>query len=765
MFWERAEGAVPSRADEWFTPWRFAAVLAALTCLAYPDVIFGGRAFFHRDFAVFGYPLAYHHRESFWRGEIPLWNPLNICGLPFLAQWNTMALYPLSIFYLLLPLSWSLSMFCLIHFFLAGLGMYFLAQSWTENRFAAAVAGVAFPFNALMLNCLMWPNNIAALAWLPWLVWAGERAWREGGRWLLWAALVGSLQMLSGAPEVILLTWVLLAALLAGQMTLNSKERWRMARRFAFLVLWVAGLAAAQLLPFLDLLAHSQRGKSFADSLWSMPAWGWANYLVPLFRNYPTPHGVYAQPEQFWIASYYMGIAVTALALLGLAQARQPRVFLLIAITAFCLLMALGKHGVLYSALKRVVPGIGFMRYPVKFVLLPTFILPLLAGLGLARALGAQEIDWPRRRRHIIILGAVLLAAIGVLCWAAFQYPLAGASASVAAQSGASRAAFLAATLGGIISMRFIERPRLQTLARAGLLLLLWLDAMTAGPRPNPTVAPWVYEPNAVRKELRPEPVPSIGRSRAMLNVEAEGNLMYTRLTNSTDQVMYTRLALYGNCNLLDDIPKVAGMYSLFFRELGDVFSYLWMGTNPPAGLADFLSVSHINSPGKATQWDFRPNYLPWVTAGQQPLFADREQTLAALAAKNFDPRRVVFLPLQDRPFVRTTNSSRLTLTIRNFSAHKVELEVEAVEPSIVVISQSFYHNWRAYLDDKPTQLFRANHAFQAVEAPPGRHRLALVYQDYPFRGGALISLTSAAVWGMVFIRGRKRVLLGKERN
>jgi len=97
-----------------------------------------------------------------------------------------------------------------------------------------------------MLNCLMWPNNIAALAWLPWLVWAGERAWREGGRWLLWAALVGSLQMLSGAPEVILLTWVLLAALLAGQMTLNSKERWWMARRFAFLVLWVAGLAAAQ---------------------------------------------------------------------------------------------------------------------------------------------------------------------------------------------------------------------------------------------------------------------------------------------------------------------------------------------------------------------------------------------------------------------------------------------------------------------------------------------------------------------------------------
>src|SRR6185437_11663800 len=122
------------------------------------------------DFAVYAYPLAYHFRESFWRGELPLWNALNDCGLPFLAQWNTMTLYPLSLFYLLLPLSWSLGVFCLLHLFFAGMGMYFLAHRWTRNRFAAAFAGAAFCFNALMLNCLMWPNNISALAWLPWLV-------------------------------------------------------------------------------------------------------------------------------------------------------------------------------------------------------------------------------------------------------------------------------------------------------------------------------------------------------------------------------------------------------------------------------------------------------------------------------------------------------------------------------------------------------------------------------------------------------------------
>ena len=70
----------------WFSNGRFAFILAAFVFAVHPDVILGLGTFFFRDFGFFGYPLAFHHRESFWHGEIPLWNPLNNCGLPFLAQ-------------------------------------------------------------------------------------------------------------------------------------------------------------------------------------------------------------------------------------------------------------------------------------------------------------------------------------------------------------------------------------------------------------------------------------------------------------------------------------------------------------------------------------------------------------------------------------------------------------------------------------------------------------------------------------------------------
>src|SRR4051794_11918586 len=55
---------------------RFALVLAAMVVAAFPDIVFGSASFVFRDYGLFGYPLAHYHRECFWRGEIPLWNPL-----------------------------------------------------------------------------------------------------------------------------------------------------------------------------------------------------------------------------------------------------------------------------------------------------------------------------------------------------------------------------------------------------------------------------------------------------------------------------------------------------------------------------------------------------------------------------------------------------------------------------------------------------------------------------------------------------------------
>ncbi len=574
--------------DEWFTPKRFALLLGLLICAAYPEVITGRATFFHRDFALFGYPLAAWQREAFWRGELPLWTPLSYCGLPFLAQWNTMTLYPPSLFYLLLPLSWSLGVFCLGHLFLGGMGMYFLARRWTENSFAATIAGLAYAFNAVLLHSLMWPNNMAGFGWLPWVVFTVERAWRHGGRALILAAVAGAMQILSGAPEVILLTWLFLVALLALETVREHKLHWRLPFRFAVIVALVSGLAAAQLLPFLDLLRASQRHEGFADSTWAMPLWGWANFLVPLFRARLTSVGVYVQPGQFWIQSYYLGIGVLWLATLAVWKVSKPRVWLLALCTLACLLAAFGEKGLVYTALRRVLPGLGFMRFPIKFIILPTFLVPLLAAYFVAHCRTTSGETWPRLWRHMIAAGVTFLTAIGCIVFAAFQFPVKGSPADIAMRSGLTSAAALFLFAVALRTLPRQGKAQFAILSQFGLAALVWLEAMSSGPRPNPTVPRWVYDHDLAARGSGMNPVPRVGNGRLMLGAETEGNMNVAQLTNAADAVVYSRLAMFGNCNLLDDVPKVIGSYSLFFRELGDVLAVLYATPEPPPGLLDF---------------------------------------------------------------------------------------------------------------------------------------------------------------------------------
>ena len=234
-FWSRLGRA-------WYRPPMFAGLLAVAVIAANYRVVFFGETFGLRDFAVFGYPLAAHLQESLRAGELPLWNVLSECGHPFLGQWNTMVLYPFMLLTVLFPLGSALAVFCLVHQYVGGLGMYFLARRWSRCGPAGALAGILYSFDGIMQTALMWPNNIAALGLLPWVVLAVQSAWRQGGRVVCGAALLSAIQLLSGAPEMILVTWlfVLLALGHDWAKCADKREGLRLGRRCGCVVVLAA---------------------------------------------------------------------------------------------------------------------------------------------------------------------------------------------------------------------------------------------------------------------------------------------------------------------------------------------------------------------------------------------------------------------------------------------------------------------------------------------------------------------------------------------
>jgi hypothetical protein len=746
-----------------FSPWCFGFLLALALVATFPFVVAGLRAFVFRDYGVLAYPFAFYQRQCFWRGELPLWNPLSNCGAPFLAQWGTMVLYPLSLVYLVLPMPWSLGIFCLGHLWLAGFGMYSLARRWTGNGFAASVAGLVFVFNGITLSCLIWPNYTVALGWMPWVVLLAERAWREGGRTLIWAIAVSALQLLSGVPEIVLFTWLFVLAVCAGESWKTEAGRWRIDwrswRRLLTIAIAVAGLTAAQTLPFLDLLSHSQRDTGFATTRWTLPGWGWANLLVPLFHCFETYQGVFFQHDQEFFSSVYLGLGPLMLAILAAGQVRRKRVWLLTGVAMLSLILALGDNGFVYAWLRRLVPVLGFGRFPVKFLVLTTFTVPLLAAFAVAQyqtswftegdaprryAVPGREIDW----RPIAVVGGVLVALMLAILWFAHRYPFPLDQWLATWKSAVGRIGFVALMWICLFASSRLSRPAFQRLAQVATLVVLVFDVLKHAPSQNPTVSAEVFTPGM--HELKPPP--RIGQGRVMISPTAEEHLLRSTVRSPADDFVGKRLALWSNLNALDEVPKVNGSSTLQLREQAQVQSLLYATpkTDLPR-LADFLSAANITAPGTVVEWTNRPTSLPWVTAGQKPNFADATNTLRGLTAPDFDPRTMVYLPLEAKASVNIPQATGAHVGAQRVLADHVEVEVEATTPSLVVIGQSFYHPWAAFVDGARVRLWRANHAFQALVVPAGKHRVEVVYQDRRFDLGALISgatlLALAAAW------------------
>jgi len=147
-----------------------------------------------------------------------------------------------------------------------------------------------------------------------------------------------------------------------------------------------------------------------------MPLWGWANFLVPMFGCTPSVVGVYSQDSQQWTSSYYMGIATVAFALLAW-RARDARVKWLAGIALAGLVFALGDKAYVYAALKKILPVLGFIRFPIKYIVLAAFTLPLLAAFGVKafRDLIEQKrakawLDPMLMGLGIVVAGIVILA-------------------------------------------------------------------------------------------------------------------------------------------------------------------------------------------------------------------------------------------------------------------------------------------------------------------------------------------------------------------
>jgi hypothetical protein len=81
---------------------------------------------------------------------------------------------------------------------------------------------------------------------------------------------------------------------------------------------------------------------------------------------------------------------------------------------------------------------------------------------------------------------------------------------------------------------------------------------------------------------------------------------------------------------------------------------------------------------------------------------------------------------------------------------------VDAPTGGVVILPHPNLKQWRAYVDDQPTDLLTANAVFAAVIVEPGKHDIRLVFESKPAKLGAAAFFACAAISVALFFWPRR---------
>lgn len=636
-------------------------------------------------------------------GTIPFWCSNYFCGSPFLSDMQSGVFYPLSLILYLLPFPLSYNVFIVCHVILAYLFFYLFIRGLGLSPAAALFGGVSYCFGGFIISSVSMLNNLCVAIWLPAVLWAFHRATTQ--RWTsgyFLTALFLCMGILGGEPQLFLMTAGLL--FLFGILQAPSQNAPGLAPiKTGLIAMGLVALAgcmtAVQMGPTYMDYQYSARlgGLSYQEVTKFSLEWGMLQHLLlPLHFDADFATGTRTlsgffpgKGEMPWLLTLYPGFLIVPLALVGLYQRFSGRFVLWPAIFLLALVLALGKNTPLYYIFYKLFP---FFRFPEKFMFLAGFSLLVMSVHGFE----------------------------GVI--------------SILRKKG------IPALLPGVL-----------------LILILVLDLYGAHKNLNPLVRSsfYKYHHPALRNVLE-------DRETFRIYVDSEALPRASARDTVLNHHIAWQMLLMPNLGLLDGLYHVGGKSGLELRYqyiITEILLKPWPEKIRFLRLANvkyILTVRNLEEqPGiremveKVSPLVYRlKNTLPraWMVGRVHPL---PRGTVETLLQPSFDPASSAYgRPRLARKYTRP--SFQGVDAIRYGPGGRIDIEVNAREPSILVLTESAYPGWRVFVDGIERPCLWLDLLFQGVEVEEGKHHIRFVFR--PKGLGLYLAITCVSLGVFFFV-------------
>ncbi|MCL5102630.1 MAG: YfhO family protein [Armatimonadetes bacterium] len=352
------------------------------------------------------YPWRVFYARSMRAGHIPLWNPHQFCGTPFLANGQSAVLYPPNLVFLIFDPITAFTILAALHMFLAASFTYIYLRELGCKELGGIVGGICFAFSAFMVLWLELPTFVAVATWLPLILLLIHRSVeRKSMFYAMLAGAVMAMAILAGHFQIAF--YLMFAAILWWIWKLVGV--WREDGQLYAAVrvgvpllvfLTLAGLIAApQIISTQELAMNSHRVRDVTPEGYerflsnAVPAYRLITAFAPDFFGNPSKNNYFllgnlnghiGSAADYMEYGMYIGILPLLLAVVALWQVfKRQHVGFFAVLGLIAILAATGTpiNAIFYY----LIPGFSALGGPNRILLLYLFSMAALAGFGIDR--------------------------------------------------------------------------------------------------------------------------------------------------------------------------------------------------------------------------------------------------------------------------------------------------------------------------------------------------------------------------------------------
>ena len=694
------------------------------------------------------FPWRHAVQASLLRGEWPLWNPYNLCGHPLAAEAQSAPYSPFTLLACLLPAAVSMSYTAAMAMFLAALSGFLFARELDCSEGAALVAAIGW---GLASSIVLYSHTAMGFAtvYLPLLVMAAGRVVRQPGfasAGLLTTAL--TLCTLAGHPESLFLNVLVGCVYALFELVRNRLVPWRPIATALAAGLVAFALSAMFLMPLFEAFPQSaelaiksgqsagSRGQTTERVLAAL-----ARDFFPYLhvRSWTSPNLGHVGAE-----TAAAGSIVLALAIYAVWRKRSAETWFFASLGLVCI-----AAGVRWAPVSDVLQRVPLLHITLhdRLAFAGAFCLVVLAALGLEEILRRED-----RRAAAVTFAVVFVILAAGTFWLTQHVTLESVAGGYGSHKIFAELVFLG--IATLLLSTFMVMPANRRWLVAGLIVLLAAQRVVSESDTFSTYPAEVAWPKlALLEPLRDvrEPFRVVGRDTAF--PPASNTFYGLEDVRGYEALTFTRF--------FQAYRIWAQPYGSWYYRVDDL-------TNP------FLSFMNVRYAIQAGALPVPPGWRVVRASGGATLLENQHvierlfiparvivgdtipDAIVADMSDLRDLRTMAWITAPNPPFERPNGPGTIQLRSRSLGGEYL-FDAEMQGDGWVVLSDTAWKGWHAYVDGRRVKMTRANSAFLGVYLPAGRHAVRIVYRPLSFVRGRAITFGTLLLIVIVAVVRRRR--------